>query len=69
MEPVDPSGGSRSRLPNVFLTPHIAGSMAEEIRRMGEYMKEEYQAKQLPPDVPPVLRSRKKCWRQWPDDA
>ena len=26
------------------MTPHIAGSMAEEIRRMGEYMKEEYQA-------------------------
>ena len=43
VEPVDPSG-ELCRLPNVFLTPHIAGSMAEEIRRMGEYMKEEYQA-------------------------
>lgn len=43
VEPVDPSG-ELCRLPNVFLTPHIAGSMAEEIRRMGEYMEEEYRA-------------------------
>lgn len=28
-------------LPNVFLTPHIAGSMANECRRMGRYMIEE----------------------------
>jgi phosphoglycerate dehydrogenase-like enzyme len=28
-------------LPNVFLTPHIAGSMDHECRRMGRYMIEE----------------------------
>lgn len=28
-------------LPNVFLTPHIAGSMENECRRMGRYMVEE----------------------------
>ena len=31
-------------LPNVVLTPHIAGSMNNEIARMGAYMAEEYQA-------------------------
>ena len=30
-------------LPNCILTPHIAGSSGKEVRRMGEYMKEEYQ--------------------------
>lgn len=29
-------------LPNCILTPHIAGSAGKEVRRMGEYMKEEY---------------------------
>jgi len=29
------------KLPNVFLTPHIAGSMENECRRMGRYMIEE----------------------------
>jgi phosphoglycerate dehydrogenase-like enzyme len=28
-------------LPNVFLTPHIAGSMGSELRRMGEYVAAE----------------------------
>lgn len=28
-------------LPNVFLTPHVAGSMGEECKRMGAYMVEE----------------------------
>ena len=28
-------------LPNVFLTPHIAGSSGEECKRMGKYMEEE----------------------------
>lgn len=28
-------------MPNVFLTPHIAGSMGEEIRRMGEHVAAE----------------------------
>lgn len=30
-------------LPNVVLTPHIAGSMDNECRRMGEYMVEEWE--------------------------
>lgn len=29
-------------LSNCILTPHIAGSSGNEVRRMGEYMKEEY---------------------------
>lgn len=29
-------------LPNCLLTPHIAGSAGDEVRRMGEYMLEEY---------------------------
>ncbi len=29
-------------LPNCILTPHIAGSSNNEVRRMGEYMQEEY---------------------------
>ena len=28
-------------LPNVFLTPHVAGSLNDECRRMGEYMLDE----------------------------
>ena len=28
-------------LPNCFITPHIAGSMGNEVRRMAEYMAEE----------------------------
>lgn len=28
---------------NVFLSPHIAGSMHNEVARMGVYMEEEYQ--------------------------
>jgi phosphoglycerate dehydrogenase-like enzyme len=30
-------------LENVFLTPHVAGSMAEECGRMGQYMADELQ--------------------------
>ena len=30
-------------LENCILTPHIAGSSGNEVRRMGEYMKEEYE--------------------------
>lgn len=30
-------------LPNCFITPHIAGSMGNEVRRMAEYMLEEYE--------------------------
>ncbi len=29
-------------LPNCILTPHIAGSMGDEVRRMGAYMEEAY---------------------------
>ena len=29
-------------MPNVFLTPHIAGSLGNEVHRMAEYMYEEY---------------------------
>lgn len=29
-------------LPNCFITPHIAGSMGNEVRRMAQYMIEEY---------------------------
>ena len=29
-------------LPNVFLTPHIAGSAGQEVARMGEYMKDQF---------------------------
>lgn len=31
-------------LENCILTPHIAGSSGNEVRRMGEYMKEEFQS-------------------------
>lgn len=31
-------------MPNVFLTPHMAGSIGNEIQRMGEYMYEEFAA-------------------------
>ncbi|MBO7405303.1 MAG: hydroxyacid dehydrogenase [Clostridia bacterium] len=31
-------------LPNVFLTPHIAGSLGNEVHRMAEYMFEEWEA-------------------------
>lgn len=31
-------------LPNCILTPHIAGSAGKEVRRMGEYMRREYQS-------------------------
>jgi len=39
-EPLEPDSPLFS-LPNVFLTPHIAGSMDGECRRMGEYMIDE----------------------------
>jgi len=34
-------GSSLYTLPNVVLTPHIAGSMSGECRRMGRYMLDE----------------------------
>ncbi len=30
------------RMDNVFLSPHIAGSLGDEVQRMGEYMLEEF---------------------------
>jgi phosphoglycerate dehydrogenase-like enzyme len=40
--PEPPSADSELyRLPNVFLTPHLAGSVGEEIARMGDSMAEE----------------------------
>ena len=37
-----PAGSKLYMLPNVKLTPHIAGSMNDEVHRMSEYMIEEY---------------------------
>ena len=43
--PEPPEKGSELyTLPNVFLTPHIAGSLGSEIQRMGEYMFAEFEA-------------------------
>lgn len=43
-EPEPPEENSELyTLPNCILTPHIAGSWGLEFRRMGEYMKKEYE--------------------------
>ena len=43
-DPEPPEPGSRLyTLPNVILTPHIAGAMSSECRRMGRFMVEELQ--------------------------
>jgi phosphoglycerate dehydrogenase-like enzyme len=45
--PEPPVDGSRFyELPNVFLTPHIAGSLGDEVWRMSEYMLEEFRRAQ-----------------------
>ena len=42
--PEPPEAGSPLySLPNCILTPHIAGSAGNEVRRMGQYMEEEYE--------------------------
>ncbi|MCQ2462284.1 MAG: NAD(P)-binding domain-containing protein [Clostridia bacterium] len=43
--PEPPEKGSELyKMKNVFLTPHTAGSLGNEVQRMGEYMLEEYTA-------------------------
>ncbi len=42
-EPPRP-GSSLYSMENVFLTPHIAGSIGNEVHRMAEYMYDEYKA-------------------------
>lgn len=37
-------GSELYTLPNCILTPHIAGSSGNEVRRMGAYMEAEYQS-------------------------
>ena len=40
--PEPPEKGSKLyTLPNIFLTPHIAGSLGQEVARMGKYMLDE----------------------------
>ena len=44
-DPEPPAAGSELyKLPNVFLSPHLAGSIGSEVRRMGEFMFDEYEA-------------------------
>lgn len=43
--PEPPEEGSELyTMPNVFLTPHMAGSIGNEVQRMGEYMYDEFTA-------------------------
>ncbi len=42
-EPIE-DGNPLLALDNVYLTPHIAGSQADEVHRMAEYMVEEFKA-------------------------
>ena len=39
-----PAGSPLYELPNVLLTPHIAGSMGPEVKRMGDLVIQEFQA-------------------------
>ena len=50
-EPPD-DGSPFYTLPNVFLTPHFAGSSGNEIQRMGEAMLEEFRAWRADPSAP-----------------
>lgn len=47
-----PAGHPFFRLPNLFLTPHIAGSLGRECRRMGEYMLHAYRCYRRGEPVP-----------------
>jgi phosphoglycerate dehydrogenase-like enzyme len=52
-EPLPP-GSPLYRLPNVFLTPHVAGSLGNELRRLGLLVVEEL--RRLRDGVPPAHR-------------
>ncbi|MFI9168239.1 hydroxyacid dehydrogenase [Streptomyces lincolnensis] len=47
-----PAGSPLYRLPNVFLTPHIAGSLGNELERLGRIVVEEVE--RLAAGLPPV---------------
>ncbi|MFJ8715550.1 hydroxyacid dehydrogenase [Streptomyces violaceus] len=51
-----PVGSPLYRLPNVFLTPHIAGSLGNELERLGRIVVEELE--RLVAGVPPVHEVR-----------
>ncbi|MEU1318285.1 hydroxyacid dehydrogenase [Streptomyces tibetensis] len=51
-----PAGSPLYHLPNVFLTPHIAGSLGNELERLGRIVVEELE--RLASGVPPVHEVR-----------
>ncbi|GAA2308098.1 hydroxyacid dehydrogenase [Streptomyces hawaiiensis] len=51
-----PAGSPLYQLPNVFLTPHIAGSLGNELERLGRIVVEELE--RLAAGVPPVHEVR-----------
>ncbi|WBO63061.1 hydroxyacid dehydrogenase [Streptomyces camelliae] len=51
-----PAGSPLYRLPNVFLTPHIAGSLGNELERLGAIVVEELE--RLAAGLPPLYEVR-----------
>jgi phosphoglycerate dehydrogenase-like enzyme len=51
-----PAGSPLYRLPNVFLTPHIAGSLGNELQRLGQIVVEELE--RLVAGLPPAHEVR-----------
>ncbi|MEV6838241.1 hydroxyacid dehydrogenase [Streptomyces sp. NPDC051133] len=51
-----PAGSPLYRLPNVFLTPHIAGSLGNELERLGRVVVEELE--RLAAGLPPAYEVR-----------